>query len=217
MTTAVSGATHILVHGSILEDGRPVESGNKHKTAMALRGGLKLDGKPTKPHYVEIVSEEEFFKLYPVEKESQSQSAETAVSLATPIVPRNGDNAATANKGLRDDRLWAEKWRPERVEDILGNGEAIKKLAAWLKDWHDVCMLGNKKEALKSRWGDGEKVSSSTTSCSNSSSEKLSSHRWFQLGIPHPLSMFCSFNSLVVCSQCSNNNGTSAKTVNDIV
>ena len=31
---------------------------------------------------------------------------------------------------------WVEKYRPERLEDFVGNKEAIQKLENWLKSWN---------------------------------------------------------------------------------
>lgn len=41
--------------------------------------------------------------------------------------------------------LWAEKYRPKRFDDLIGNNAVIEKLKTWLKDWHDVVIKGNKK------------------------------------------------------------------------
>ena len=30
---------------------------------------------------------------------------------------------------------WVEKYRPERLEDFVGNLESVQKLENWLKNW----------------------------------------------------------------------------------
>lgn len=34
------------------------------------------------------------------------------------------------------DQLWTEKYKPTKIEEILGNKELVKRISNWLKDWY---------------------------------------------------------------------------------
>lgn len=51
--------------------------------------------------------------------------------------------AALSNSG---NELWTTKYIPKSCQEIIGNQSNIKKITEWLQDWHDVNILGNKKE-----------------------------------------------------------------------
>jgi len=46
----------------------------------------------------------------------------------------------------KENQLWATKYAPTSLDDIVGNKDTINKLTNWLKDWDDVVLGGNKKE-----------------------------------------------------------------------
>ena len=35
-------------------------------------------------------------------------------------------------------QLWVDKYKPARLEDVIGGAESVKKLLEWLRKWHDV-------------------------------------------------------------------------------
>jgi hypothetical protein len=38
-------------------------------------------------------------------------------------------------------QLWTEKYKPQKIEEILGNKELVKRISGWLKDWYEpVCL-----------------------------------------------------------------------------
>lgn len=42
--------------------------------------------------------------------------------------------------------LWTNKYNPKSIQEIIGNQANVKKITQWLQDWHDVNILGNKKD-----------------------------------------------------------------------
>lgn len=47
--------------------------------------------------------------------------------------------------------LWTTKYIPKSTKEIIGNQSNVSKIAEWLEDWHDVHILGNKKEVESSK------------------------------------------------------------------
>lgn len=157
-----------MVHGSQLEDGRSYEEGMKYRTAVSLGNGVKLDGKKTRPHDVSIMSEQEFLGKYQIETTEVEVPRSSSSGSGYPVShPGELSSEATGKctipgpengKIISCGQLWAEKWRPEKAQDILGNGEAVRKLLAWLQNWYDTCILGKKNEAPRNRFGEPERV-----------------------------------------------------------
>lgn len=161
-TTAVSGVTDILVVGSALEDGRSVEEGKKYQKAQKIQ----TQGVRSKPAKLVIMKEDEFLSKYPlrpaaVEAAAASTAeqhpvvAEVAALVTAPPEAKESVLLATTTVPGGDSALWTEKWRPRQLGDILGNGEVVRKLTTWLRDWRDVCILGKQKTppAAKMRGG----------------------------------------------------------------
>lgn len=47
-----------------------------------------------------------------------------------------------------DADLWTTKYFPKSLKEIIGNQSNVSKIAEWLEDWHDVHILGNKKDGM---------------------------------------------------------------------
>jgi replication factor C subunit 1 len=43
--------------------------------------------------------------------------------------------------------LWSKKYQPTELRQVIGQETQIKNLRNWLRDWEDVHVRGNKKEA----------------------------------------------------------------------
>nr|USW07859.1 replication factor C subunit 1 [Crypthecodinium cohnii] len=44
---------------------------------------------------------------------------------------------------------WVERHRPRHLGEVIGNTDAVRKLAEWLRDWDDVVLHGKEKEQKK--------------------------------------------------------------------
>ena len=164
--TAVSSKTTYLLCGPLLEDGRPVTSGKKHKKAIEKK--------------IKIISEEELLKMVrdtydPFEatpstssslssfSSSLSSSSSSSASSTSSSNSVSGRTAASENdvrnneitlriqseaQAARDQKvdpkdiaarkstmLWADKHKPNRLEELLGNGGHIRSLKNWLDNW----------------------------------------------------------------------------------
>ena len=60
----------------------------------------------------------------------------------------NKTSNSNPNSNFKESQLWATKYAPESLEEIVGNKETINKLTTWLKDWDDVVLSGNKKDVV---------------------------------------------------------------------
>ncbi|XP_026192006.1 replication factor C subunit 1 [Cyclospora cayetanensis] len=143
VTTAVSGKTNYLVVGAELEDGRPVESGMKHRKATELQ---------QKGGNIRIIREEEFLEMLGgVAHAASSAPLKSAAEKAAPAAANRAASAAAlpslpaaAALQVQDSRwsVWAEKYRPQTPEEFVGNEGPFQLLLQWLRDWHDVCIKG---------------------------------------------------------------------------
>ncbi|XP_053992345.1 uncharacterized protein LOC128883723 isoform X2 [Hylaeus volcanicus] len=141
VVSAVSGRTDFLVTGYILENNKPVEEGSKYKKALIQ----KSNGKP-----LSIVTEEDFFQMYPLPLCSRPSPVDGATNKnivipeqTFPIHDTKVLNVVLDKKSDVSQALWSEKYRPVKSSQIIGNGENIRRLKAWLMNWYDVC-LGKK-------------------------------------------------------------------------
>ena len=153
----------MLVVGSLLEDGRPVESGSKYRKATEQQ---------QKGSSIKIINEEEFLSLLGAPA-AAAPAAATPAAAAAPAAaapaaaaPRGAGvgaprlpaaaaaaaaaaapgaaaatTAATAAAG-KTFSLWVEKYRPQTAEEFVGNAAAFSMLLSWLRDWRDVCLRG---------------------------------------------------------------------------
>eukprot|EP01038_Epipyxis_sp_PR26KG_P010113 gene10113-13591_t len=167
IATSISGKTSLLIAGTLLEDGRMVEEGNKYRTALEKK--------------VKIFSEEEFLKkiddiIIVAEltasnnagiKNDQSNTSSNKISI--PIndnnnnsgnynnnnninnVNRNSFNSSIiqhnpSSKSNKDmirshaveDMMWVDKHKPKSTSEMIGYNEFVKKMSDWLRNWDNV-------------------------------------------------------------------------------
>lgn len=74
-----------------------------------------------------------------VVKGSSQSSASSQTSHSLTRVPSTGlaPDASAAQQELSQ-LLWVDKYKPSRLEDVIGGAESVKKLLEWLRKWHDV-------------------------------------------------------------------------------
>ena len=72
-----------------------------------------------------------------------------------PAVPTSGASGATPSSSCpptaSTGQLWVEKYRPQRMEDFVGNRQAVTTLATWLRNWHRVHVDGGSPVELQQR------------------------------------------------------------------
>ncbi|KAH8584640.1 DNA replication repC1 [Cryptosporidium sp. chipmunk genotype I] len=147
LTSAVSGRTSYLIAGGSLEDGRSIEEGSKYRNA--------------KSKGVKILSEDEFIEIYTNYKQKEakydSQSPNRkAHGVVRCEVQRNNYHINSSNVD-ENSSLWTDRHKPESLDQVLGNGEVIKKLQTWLSDWKSVVIEGNKKAPPKASFSPGSR------------------------------------------------------------
>ncbi|CAD2085490.1 replication factor C subunit 1, putative [Plasmodium vinckei lentum] len=157
--SAVSSKTHYLIHGEYLEDGRLYNEGKKYQKAYELSQQSKS--------IIKILNEEELLELLPKEKNDNSQSQHN-----------NIETNNISNKNIKDEKeysnypntnhnqngspilnqLWVDKYKPTKIEDLVGNTQNVFKLQSWLSSWDDVCIKGLKKQVTKTFRGTFENI-----------------------------------------------------------
>ncbi|ESS30893.1 ATPase, AAA family protein [Toxoplasma gondii VEG] len=150
-TSAVSGRTDYLVAGALLEDGRDVTTGSKYRKALQLMH----DGKGKQKTSLKILHEQEFLAMLPENAEKKPtlearQLQEETSRLESAKTVKSDGSADEPDRQHSDENsgtlLWAEKYRPKRADDFVGNREHLRTLQTWLADWADVCLHGIKKK-----------------------------------------------------------------------
>ncbi|KAI9284892.1 replication factor RFC1 C terminal domain-containing protein [Umbelopsis sp. AD052] len=121
ITSAISGKTTHFVKGR--------EAGPS-KTEKAEKLGTK------------IVDEDGFFELL---KTSQSKEIEMPpIEKPTASAAKGKKKEEISANPEQSSMLWTEKYKPQKMEEILGNKELVKRISAWLKDWDSSYSSGFK-------------------------------------------------------------------------
>eukprot|EP00770_Monocercomonoides_exilis_P006256 MONOS_6226.1-p1 / transcript=MONOS_6226.1 / gene=MONOS_6226 / organism=Monocercomonoides_exilis_PA203 / gene_product=Replication factor C subunit 1, RFC1 / transcript_product=Replication factor C subunit 1, RFC1 / location=Mono_scaffold00193:53979-59015(+) / protein_length=1341 / sequence_SO=supercontig / SO=protein_coding / is_pseudo=false len=75
-----------------------------------------------------VLNEDEFFDLL---KNNKAQDTQTVQTLTIPQKLIK----ATVKPTVVNSSLWAQKYRPTKIADIMGNQTSIQELLNWLKNW----------------------------------------------------------------------------------
>ena len=127
VTGSVSGKTSFLLLGIDTETGQLME-GSKSKKARDLK--------------TPIIDEDKLLDMIratapqPPEPAPAPEPAPMSMSVAAP--PRASGGAAGSSSSSHDkgsNTLWAEKYRPESIDHLVGNGMEVKRLLTWLNAW----------------------------------------------------------------------------------
>lgn len=113
VTGSISGKTDLLIHGHVLEDGRPVNQGNKYKNALSKS--------------VPILSEQEFKDLFTAQFKINPYSYSNA-SAVSPLKSLTAEKKAQTLSGT----LWVDQFEPKSTSEILGNSREITQIKTWL-------------------------------------------------------------------------------------
>ncbi|KAJ1610832.1 DNA replication repC1 [Cryptosporidium canis] len=148
LTSAVSGRTSYLIAGSSLEDGRSIEEGSKYRNA--------------KSKGVNILNEDEFIEIYTCYKEKEAKyesksPIKRSMESSGGGDQKNGRGTSGCGSTVLGHSLWTDRHRPESLDQVLGNGEVIKKLHTWLSDWRSVVIEGKKKAPPKASFSPGNR------------------------------------------------------------
>jgi replication factor C subunit 1 len=77
---------------------------------------------------------------------SSSSSSSSASASSSSIKPSGlGSSATVQNGGDIEDRLWVDKYKPARFDEVIGSTETAKKLVEWLNRWDAVHLKKNQK------------------------------------------------------------------------
>jgi len=82
-----------------------------------------------------------------IQKQNQMQIEDnTPVNKYKPIQPQQPLEYAKKSSTTVE-KLWTDKHAPTNIADIVGNQDIVRNLMMWLKDWDNVHIQGNKKNA----------------------------------------------------------------------
>lgn len=135
VATSVSKATKYLVVGASLPDGGDVASSIKFKDAVAKN--------------VRILQQNQFFNLITEAAALKQREVLEKEKHLNKLKAVGGTTQQAA--GSNDNMLWTDKYRPKRLEDMIGNVELGKRIKQWLTDWDAVHVKGTKKVPFTSK------------------------------------------------------------------
>lgn len=127
--SAVSGKTDYLLTGSKLEDGREVTEGSKYRAAVQKKTKILNERQ-----FEEFIREKTGLSNF-----SFCNRANMFEGMPSQEALQEKDQVAEA------ETLWTDLYRPRTVNDIVGNQASVQNLFEWLRDWHSVQVLGEKK------------------------------------------------------------------------
>jgi len=141
VTGSVSSRTSYLIIGSVLEDGRKVETGNKYKKASDLKISILNETaleeflqKATKNPKLTLLTAKSII----IDGNQASGTTPAQQKPADDIIKQRSQENGT-------NKLWADKYAPQSTTEIIGNTATINKLKEWVHDWEKVVIQGQKK------------------------------------------------------------------------
>ena len=146
VTGSVSSRTTILLHGELLEDGRPYTEGRKYQ--QAVEKNVQTLDFASFLQYVQKKTKNPNWTIDEGNKLDEKLNLELEEIPEEPIDKKNkkknekGKNSDLENKG----ELWTTKYQPKKLSDLIGNKTTINKLITWLDDWNSVVLEGNTKK-----------------------------------------------------------------------
>jgi len=113
-------------------------------------------------------SNRNFGFLKPNSDENKMDIDENNIDIVSGNIKKSNDNDLYASNNIKNNNiisnvikqskaeehhadLWTTKYVPKSIKEIIGNQSNVSKIAEWLEDWHDVHILGNKKEIESSK------------------------------------------------------------------
>ena len=145
VTTSVSSRTTILLHGELLEDGRPYNQGRKYK--QAVEKNIETMDLSSFEDYVRKKTKNPNWSI----ENTNNKIEELELDMEEiPEEPKNSKNKKNKknNKNIEQNQgeLWTTKYQPKKISDLIGNKTNINKLITWLDDWNSVVLEGNTKK-----------------------------------------------------------------------
>ncbi|KAF8512266.1 P-loop containing nucleoside triphosphate hydrolase protein [Gautieria morchelliformis] len=86
----------------------------------------------------------------PMHRLMEDLSAATAAKLAFTEGQHNPPDARDARPKPPEDKLWVDRYRPQRFLDLLGDERVHRETLSWVKEW-DFCVFGRRKPKGKQR------------------------------------------------------------------
>ncbi|KAI8388177.1 replication factor RFC1 C terminal domain-containing protein [Radiomyces spectabilis] len=122
ITGSVSGKTTFLVRG---------RDAGASKTAKAEKLGTK------------ILNEDGFYELVEGEESKGGEAAQPAKKTTSKGKGKKDTSIlSTPDDPSSRHQLWTEKYKPQSVEEILGNKELVRKISTWLEHWQENMAKG---------------------------------------------------------------------------
>ena len=140
VTGSVSSRTSILLHGEVLEDGRPYNEGRKYK--LAMEKNITTMDLYTFEKFVQDKIKNPNWTMNSNNKNDDDIIIEEEASDLSKDNQINTSNQQHKHEG----ELWTTKYHPKKVSDLIGNKTNINKLIQWLDDWNSVVLEGKKKK-----------------------------------------------------------------------
>jgi len=143
VTGSVSSRTTILLHGELLEDGRPYNQGRKYR--QAVEKNIETMDLSSFEDYVRKKTKNPSWSI----ENNNNKIEELELEMEEiPEEPKNKKNKNKKNDNIQQNQgeLWTTKYQPKKISDLIGNKTNINKLIEWLDDWNSVVLEGKTKK-----------------------------------------------------------------------
>lgn len=140
----VNRSTTVLIYGDTLDDGTCSKQSPKYKTAVELK--ILLMREFDAEDMLNDIENHEYEKyiadnsIQQVKENIQECAKTDVVQTVKPVRPR------TTGK-----LLWADKYAPKNLKELVGNDKAVEKLTNWLKNYE--CVLKGEKKPIQGKNG----------------------------------------------------------------
>jgi replication factor C subunit 1 len=71
-------------------------------------------------------------------RSSSTSSVSRIVKSLAPRLERASSSSSSSSSPESSQLLWVDKYKPKRLEDVIGAAESIRKILDWLKKWPEV-------------------------------------------------------------------------------
>ena len=148
VTGSVSSRTTILLHGELLEDGRPYNEGRKYKQAVEKK--VKTLDLSAFEKYVQDKTKNTNWTMDNSNKNNISEDIEIEEEKSNELndkkKTKNTKNQNKISNFENKGELWTTKYQPKKISELIGNKTNINKLIQWLDDWNSVVLEGKTKK-----------------------------------------------------------------------
>ena len=137
VTGSISSRTTHLIAGMRLEDGRPVEASRKYKMASS-QSGCRILGENDMIQLVQDVIDRKGQATVKSPPKKKKKAVPPVSRKMSSFGMQSGGSSSKSKKKKKEEVnvLWVNKYKPQSIDDLVGNAANAKRLLSWLQQWY---------------------------------------------------------------------------------